>query len=121
LLEQHFWQLLLLCNGVTFWPVTCTFYQVLKLGTFDSTDCDVMLWLVRWWVLGRWMLQLTWNCSVNPCRSSEQDFKNTRLLVTRLCFWRDWNILRAVMLEFHSGKYCTLQGHIVQQFKQRRD
>ena len=37
LLEQHFWELLFLCNGVTFWPVTCTFYQVLKLDTFDST------------------------------------------------------------------------------------
>jgi len=29
-----FWELLLLCNGVTFLPVTCTFYKVLKLVTF---------------------------------------------------------------------------------------
>jgi len=35
--QVTFWELLLLCNGVSFWPVTCTFYKVLKLVTFYST------------------------------------------------------------------------------------
>jgi len=30
-------KLLLLCNRVTFWPVPCTFYKVLKLVTFAGT------------------------------------------------------------------------------------
>ena len=30
-------QYFLVCNGVTFWSVTCTFYKVLKLVTFNST------------------------------------------------------------------------------------
>jgi len=32
-------QYFLLCNGVTFWSVTCTFYKVLKFVTFNSTGC----------------------------------------------------------------------------------
>jgi len=33
-------QYFLLCNEVTFWSVTCTFYKVLKLVTFNSTGND---------------------------------------------------------------------------------
>ena len=36
--QVTFWELLLLCNGVTFWPVTCTCYKVLKSVTFNSTE-----------------------------------------------------------------------------------
>ena len=31
-------QYFVLCNGVTFWSVTCTFYKVLKLVTSNSTS-----------------------------------------------------------------------------------